>query len=440
MQPPLLLSKRFAPLFWCQFFAAFNDNFLKTSLVFLILFGTDLTESEAAALITLASAIFIAPYFILSGLGGELADRYDKARVAQWLKFVEILIALIAVAGYSRQSIPILFIALLGFGLIAALFGPIKYGILPDHLERERLPAANALVEGATFIAILTGTIVGGIATQGGGAHMFGLLVMGFAVACWLSALRIPPSGEGAPHLEITKNIAGSTAAMLRHLRGDARLWWGALVTSWFWLVGIVVMSLLPPLIKALLGGNEDTVTAYLALFSVAIGVGSALAALIARGRIVLRTTFAGALLLGVFAIDLGMVMLGSTPAALAQEPAVVLTSPLGLRAAVDLAGLAIAGGLFIVPAFAAVQAWSDADYRARTVAAVNVLNAAFMTGATVLVALAQNFGVTVPMLFLSIGARTLLVAAMIWKTMPAVATVAASTPVVPAKAGTHTP
>ena len=419
MQSPLLLSKRFAPLFWCQFFAAFNDNFLKTSLVFLILFGIDLTESEAAALITLASAIFIAPYFILSGLGGELADRYDKARVAQWLKFAEILIALIAVAGYSRQSIPTLFVALLGFGLIAALFGPIKYGILPDHLERERLPAANALVEGATFIAILTGTIVGGIASQGGGTRMFGLLVMGFAIACWLSALRIPPSGEGAPHLRITKNIAASTAAMLRHLRGDARLWWGALVTSWFWLIGIVVMSLLPPLIKSLLGGNEDTVTAYLALFSVAIGVGSALAALIARGKIGLRTTFAGALLLGVFALDLGMVMLGSAPANLAQEPAAVLTSPLGMRVAVDLAGLAVAGGLFIVPAFAAVQAWSDADYRARTVAAVNVLNAAFMTGATVLVALAQKSGVTVPMLFLIIGATTLLVAAAIWKTMP---------------------
>ncbi len=419
MQPPLLLSKRFAPLFWCQFFAAFNDNFLKTSLVFLILFGTDLTASEAAALITLASAIFIAPYFILSGLGGELADRYDKARVAQWLKFAEILIALIAVAGYTRQSIPLLFVALLGFGLIAALFGPLKYGILPDHLERERLPAANALIEGATFIAILTGTIVGGIAAQGGGARLFGLLVMGFAVACWLSALRIPPSGEGAPHLRITKNIARSTAAMLRHLRADTRLWWGALVTSWFWLIGIVVLSLLPPLIKSLLGGNEDTVTAYLALFSVAIGIGSALAALIACGRIVLRTTFAGALLLGVFALDLGMVMFGAAPTNLALEPAAVLTSPLGLRAAVDLAGLAVAGGLFIVPAFAAVQAWSDADYRARTVAAVNVLNAAFMTGATVLVALLQNFGVTVPMLFLGIGVTTLAVAAAIWKTMP---------------------
>ena len=406
-------------MFWCQFFAAFNDNFLKTSLVFLILFGADVTQGEAGALITLASAVFIAPYFILSGLGGELADRYDKARVAQWLKFVEILVAIIAVAGYTRQSIPLLFTALLGFGIIAALFGPIKYGILPDHLERDRLPAANALVEGATFIAILTGTIVGGLAAQSSGVRIFGVLVIGFAVACWLAALRIPPSGEGAPHLEVTNNIVSSTAAMIRHLRADSRLWWGAMVTSWFWLVGIVVLSLLPPLIKTLLGGNEDTVTAYLAVFSIAIGIGSALAALIARGRIVLRTTLAGALLLGVFALDLGMVTFGVPVAAAAQAPQAVFGTPLGLRAAVDLAGLAVAGGLFIVPAFAAVQAWSDADYRARTVAAVNVLNAAFMTSATVLVALLQKFGVTVPMLFLGIGVTTFAVAAAIRWTMP---------------------
>src|SRR6187549_2204087 len=134
MPPPIMLSRRFAPLFWCQFFAAFNDNFLKTSLVFLILFGAAVTQGEAGALITLASAIFIAPYFFLSGLGGELADRYDKARVAQWLKFIEIFVAMIAVTGYARHSIPLLFVALFGFGLIAALFGPLKYGILPDHL------------------------------------------------------------------------------------------------------------------------------------------------------------------------------------------------------------------------------------------------------------------------------------------------------------------
>src|SRR5262245_46859927 len=276
MPTPLLLSRRFAPLFWCQFFAAFNDNFLKTALVFVILFHLSARNSEA--LITFASAAFIAPYFFLSALGGQLADRYDKARVAPRLKFVEIFVASLAAWAYVLSSLALLFTALFGFGVLAALFGPIKYGILPDHLRREQLPAGNALVEGATFVAILLGTIGGGLAaSHGGDADAFAVLIMVFAAASWMSALLIPPTGEGAPKLAIQINIANSTLAMLRHLRADARLWWGAMVVSWFWLVGIVVLSLLPPLIK-MLGGNEDSVTAYLAVFTIAVGVGSALA------------------------------------------------------------------------------------------------------------------------------------------------------------------
>ena len=417
--PPLMLSRSFAPLFWCQFFAAFNDNFLKTALVFLILFRVG--SANAPALITLASAVFIAPFFFLSGLGGELADRHDKARMAQVVKFAEMFIAGLSVYGYEHQSVPVMFVALGGFGVMAALFGPVKYGILPDHLPRERLPAANALIEGATFIAILTGTITAGLAARDGGdIVLFGALVMAFALACWLSALFIPPSGEGAPHLAVRANIAASTIAMFTHLRADRRLWWGAMVTSWFWVVGIVVLSLLPPLIKDLIGGNEDAVTACLALFSIAVGIGSGIAAKISRGRIVLTTTVVGAVLLALFALDLGYAGYGHSAAALAlQEPAVALTSGLGLRVAIDLFGMAVAGGLFIVPAFAAVQAWSAVAFRARTIAAVNVLNAAFMTAGTVLVAVLQKFGATVPQLFLLIGAACVLVALAIWKTMP---------------------
>ena len=417
MPPPLMLSRRFAPLFWCQFFAAFNDNFLKTALVFLILFRSGAAGAEA--LVTMASAIFIAPYFFLSALGGEVADRYDKAKVAQWLKFIEVFVAMIAVVGYARQELAILFVALACFGVIGALFGPIKYGLLPDHLRKDQLPAGNALVEGATFVAILLGTIAGGLAARGGDTSMFSWLVIGFAAACWAASLLIPPTGEGAPLLKIERNILRSTASTIRHLHADSRMWWGALVTSWFWLVGIVVLALLPPLIKTLIGGNEDTVTVYLALFSIAVGAGSALAAAIARGRIVLMTTLVGAVLLGLFALDLGFTTLGVAPALTPQAPHEVFSSRLGIRVAVDLAGLAMAGGLFIVPAFAAVQAWSGADYRARTVAAVNVLNAAFMTAATVVVALLQKFGVGVPKLFVLIGATTLMVAILIRRTMP---------------------
>ena len=414
----MLLSRRFRPLFACQFFSAFNDNFLKTSLVFLILFGA--TE-DRSALITLASAIFIAPFFFLSALGGEIADRYDKAVIAQRLKLAEIAVAGIAIAGYATGSLVTLFVALAGFGVIAALFGPIKYGILPDHLTREQLPTANALIEGATFIAILTGTIAGGLATKAGGDVIaLSALVLVFAVLCWVSALFIPPTGSGAPDLKIRANLAASTAAMLRYLRADPRLWWGSLVISWFWLVGIVVLSLLPPMVKQSVGGDEDTVTVFLVIFSVAVGIGSGLAAWIARGRIVLRTTLIGAVLLGVFALDLGVVlMVFDAPPGL-RGPWEVLSTILGSAVAIDLFGLAVAGGLFIVPVFAAVQAWAGAAFRARTIAAVNILNAAFMTGSTVVVAVLQSLGATLPVLFVVLGVLNLLVAAVIWRTMPA--------------------
>jgi len=191
------------------------------------------------------------------------------------------------------------------------------------------------------------------------------------------------------------------------------------MVTSWFWLVGIVVLSLLPPLIKTLIGGNEDTVTGYLAIFTVAVGAGSGLAAAIARGRIALRTTLVGTVLIAIFAIDLGVATFDAVPIVSPQGPAAVFASALGLRAAADLCGLAVAGGLFIVPAFSAVQAWGGIDHRARTIAAVNLLNAAFMTGTTILVAVMQKFGAIVPALFLLIAVMTLLVALAISKAMP---------------------
>jgi acyl-[acyl-carrier-protein]-phospholipid O-acyltransferase/long-chain-fatty-acid--[acyl-carrier-protein] ligase len=419
MSSSLLMTRRFAPLFWTQFFSAFSDNFLKNALVFLILFHIGGTDAEA--LITLAAAVFIAPYFFLSALGGELADRYDKAVVARRLKFGEIGIAFIAVIGFGLHSVPLLFVALFLFGVIAALFGPIKYGILPDHLARSELPAGNALVEGATFIAILLGTIVGGIAAKDGGdpAH-FAFLMIVFSLMCWSASLFIPRTGQAAPELKVQPNVLRSTIGLLNFLREDWRLWWGALVTSWFWLVGAVSLSLMPPLVKNIEGGNEEVVTACLAIFSIFIAVGSGLAAWLAAGRIILLPTVIGAVLLGLFAIDLGFSTIGVTPIPGLDGYLAIFTSGRGIRLAIDLAGLAVAGGLFIVPTFAAVQAWAGVDRRARVVAAVNVLNAAFMAGSTVIVALLQTAGMTTSQLFLLLGAASLVVAIAVGRTMPA--------------------
>lgn len=418
MSTSLMTTRRFAPLFWCQFFSAFNDNFLKNALVFLILFK--LGGENANALITLAAAVFIAPFFFLSGLGGQLADRFDKSIVAQRLKLAEIAVAGLAVIGFAYHSVPVMFAALGCFGVIAALFGPIKYGILPDHLAREELPAGNALVEGATFMAILLGTIVGGLAAKDGGHVLgFGTLIMVFAGLCWASSLMIPRTGEGAPNLVVDPNIARSTGQLLKHLWNDSRLWWGGLVASWFWLVGAVVLSLMPPLVKTTLGGTEEIVTAFLAIFSVFIAIGSGLAAWLSHGRIILLPTVVGAFLLGVFALDLGLATYWAVPAATPQGLSAIFSSFRGIRIAVDLAGLAIAAGLFIVPVFSAVQAWAGADHRARVIAAVNVINAGFIVAGTLVVAVLQKAGVTTPMLFLLIGVANLVVSVLVGRTMP---------------------
>ena len=315
MSTSLMATRRFAPLFWCQFFAAFGDNFLKTALVFIILFETSGANSEV--LITLAGAALIAPFFFLSGLGGELADRYDKAAVAQRIKLTEIGAAAVAVTGFALHSLPLLFVAVLMFGTLASLFGPIKYGILPDLLARRELPFANALIEGGTFLAILLGTIVAGIAANGKSNPIhFAWLMLLTALASWLASLAIPKAGEGAPGLHINRNVLVSTASLIRQIRADPRLWWGAIVASWFWLIGALVLSLLPPLVSFTIGGSEQVVTLFLTIFSVAVGVGSTLAAWLAAGRIVLLPTVVATVLLGLFSADLGWTASALTPAA----------------------------------------------------------------------------------------------------------------------------
>ena len=414
----LMTSKRFAPLFWTQFFSAFNDNFLKNALVFLILFK--IGGENSGLLITLAGAVFIAPFFFLSSLGGELADRFDKALMAQRLKLWEIPVAALAVVGFWLHSIEILFLALLGFGVIASLFGPIKYGILPDHLKREEVPAGNALVEAATFIAILSGTIVGGIAaSQSADPASFAVLMIGLAIACYLCSRFIPATGEAAPDLVIDKNIARSTGRLLGALKADPRLWWGGIVVSWFWLFGAVIMSLLPTLVKTVIGGNENVVTLFLAIFSIAIAAGSGLASYLSHGKVRLGIVLAGGALMGILSIDLALATWGGAARQGSVDVAGLLSSFNGWRVAFDLAGLAISGGLFIVPSFAAVQLWAGADRRARVVASVNVLNAAFMVVSALAVAALQAAGLSPPVLILGLGVLTLAATFWIRATLP---------------------
>jgi acyl-[acyl-carrier-protein]-phospholipid O-acyltransferase/long-chain-fatty-acid--[acyl-carrier-protein] ligase len=419
----LLSSPRFAPLFWCQLCSALNDNFLKNALVMLILFGLggagSSVGSDGPVLVTLATLVFIAPFFILSALGGELADRLDKATMAAYVKLAEIPIAGLAALGFFLRSVAVLFVALALFGILAALFGPVKYGILPEKLKTAELPAGNALVEGATFLAILVGTIAGGVAVKS--ATTPGLVVaviLALAVASWLFARTIPSAGPAAPGLAVTPNPWTSTVGLLRELKAQKRLWSGGHIVSWFWLVGSVALSLLPAFVKDNIGGNEDVVTFGLATFVVGIAAGSGLAARASHGTPNLTLVPLGAALMGAFSLALaalaGLMALPVTTGAEAVGALELAHTATGLLFLGSLCGLAVAGGLFIVPSFAAVQAWSPTEARARVIAAVNVMNAAYMVAGGAVVAGLQALGAGVSPLFAALGILSLAAAFLV--------------------------
>ncbi|MBV8964267.1 MAG: acyl-[ACP]--phospholipid O-acyltransferase, partial [Hyphomicrobiales bacterium] len=414
----LMRSRRFAPMFWCQFFAALGDNFLKNTLALLVLF--ELGNDEGASAVTFAGALFILPFFFLSALGGELADRFDKAKVAQKIKLAELGAAALAAIGMVLHAIPLLFVALFLFGVMSALFGPVKYGILPDQLRENELTGGNALIEAATFAAILLGTIGGSIAAENLDAPFSraSLLVAGLLLAVSLasygSSLFIRPTGAAAPGLGITRNLAASTLALVSTLRVDRRLWVGAMVVSWFWLVGAMALSLLPSVVQIAFNGSEYVISLCLAIFAIGVALGSFLAAKASRERPNLALVPLGAGLMAIFCLDIaGIAARASTLPTLLSSTEFLLSGR-GWHLLVDLLGLAFAGGLFVVPSFAQVQAWAPPQMRARVVAAVNVISAGFMTASGLIFGLAQKAGITLTPLFLVLALGNLVIMVLI--------------------------
>ena len=418
----LLSSRRFAPIFWCQFFAALNDNFVKTALSLLILYK--LGQDQGQVLVTLAGVALIAPFFILSALGGEIADRFDKGKVAQNLKLAEIPVAAIAAAGFYFESVPLLFLALAGLGILAALFGPIKYGILPVHLTTEELSPGNALVEGATFLAILVGTIAGNFiltddVTPKVNAElvpMIGAGILVLATLSWIAALQIKPTGSAAPDLKINPNPISSTFALIGDLKADKRIWQGAVISGWFWVVGALTLALLPALIMGKIGGAPSVYTAALLVFTVSIAIGSMLAALASKKRPNLAVVPIGAILMGLAMLALAWTSSNYVRGTAPLTALDFVSSAIGHHVLLELSVLAIGGGLFIVPSFAAVQSWAPESARARVVAGCNVLSAAFMTAASLALAGLQHAGVGLPVFLTIIGLASFGVAVAAWR------------------------
>lgn len=418
----LLRTRRFAPLFLTQFLGAFNDNVFKNALIVLLTFKAAGWSSLSAGLLAnLAAGLFILPFFLFSASAGQWADSSDKAAIARRTKLLEVLIVLLAGVGFLLHSLPVLFAALFLLGAQSALFGPVKYAILPQHLEARELLGGNALIEAATFVAILLGTILGGVlAALDGGTLWITLASLVVALAGVASSWFIPNAAPPSPGLAINWNFAAETWAAVRRLGSQSAAQSAAqsavliavLGISWFWLYGALLLAQFPAFGRDVLGGDESVVTSLLAVFTVGIGAGSLACERLSRHGYSLRWVPVGAIGITAATVDLA---LAST--ALSGESMRAIGQWLGAsgswRVLADILAIGAFGGLFIVPLYTRLQTASDPANRARMIAANNIVNALFMVMGALVAALLLSFGVSIPELFVGVAVGNVIV--LVW-------------------------
>jgi len=419
----LLKERRFWPLFVTQFLGAFNDNAYKNALLVLLAFGgATWTSMKLEVLANFAAGLFILPFFLFSATAGQLADKFDKAWLARWVKALEIIIIALAAFGFWLHSLPTLLAALFLLGLQSTLFGPLKYAILPQHLRANELVGGNALVEAGTFVAILLGTLTGGLLAGLSGGIVF-IVCVCFIVAFggFLASCRIPAAPAPAPELKISLNPFSEAWRCLGLARRERSVFQSILGISWFWAYGALLLTQLPIYTKTVLGGDESLVTALLAVFSVGIGAGSLICEKLTRrrGRIVEPGLVPlGALGMTIFGLDLA---LGSPAGASGelQPLAVMLQQGSTWRVFLDLLLLGGFGGLYCVPLYALAQQRSQVEYRARIIAANNILNALFMVLIAVGASAFLGQGFSIPALFLCVAALHGVVTIYIFSVVP---------------------
>lgn len=417
----LLRSRRFAPLFVTQFLGAFNDNLFKNALVVLLTFHTAQWSSlSAGVLANLAAGIFILPFFLFSAFAGQLADKYDKARLARLTKLLELLITLVALWGFIAHSLTILLAALFLLGLQSALFGPVKYALLPQHLGQSELLGGNALIEAGTFVAILLGTLGGGVLAgylpDPAWIAGAGMLV---AISGLLASLRIPAAPAPAPGLRLQLNLLRATMNTIGFARQERSVFLSILGISWFWLYGALFLAQLPGFTQQVLGGSESMVTLLLAVFTVGIGSGSLLCERLTSQQVEIGLVPLGSIGLTLFGLDLFF----AAPQGLAAEQAHSLLYLLGhwpvWRVMLDLLMLGLFGGFFIVPLYALVQLRSAEAQRARIISANNILNALFMVIGALLAIAGLAAGLSIPALFAVAALCNAAVAVYIYSLVP---------------------
>ena len=404
----LLIKRRYGPLFAVQFLGAFNDNLLKFALLFLAnftLYRADPARAEVLA--TVATGVFILPYFLFSAWAGQVADAWDKTKLIRCVKAAEVGIMVLAIAGFWFQSTPVLLGCLFLMGVHSTVFGPAKYAILPQHLGAGELMGGTGLIEAGTFLAILAGQLAGGVIRP----WEAGLVATGVAVLGLLLSFLIPLAPSQAHGLPIERNPFKGTLSILSVARSGRGVWLAILGISWFFSIGAILLSEFAPLTSATLGAGPSVVTLFLLVFSLFVAIGSVTVNRLLGGEVSARYVPVAALGLAAFQIDLWLTTTRFVPGSRGAHVQAFLATAGSWHVLVDLAGLAFAGGMFVVPLYAILQTFSAPDQRSRVIAANNVVNATVTVALVAAVGGLLAAGTSVPGVIGAMGFATLAVA-----------------------------
>ena len=416
----LLRHRRFLPFFLTQALGAFNDNVFKNALIILVAFHiTGLSSAQIDFYSNLAAGLFILPFFLFSANAGQWAEKHEKSRSIRWIKLAEIGLMSLAGIGFWLGSLPFLLGVLFLMGTQSALFGPLKYSILPQALRPNELVGGNALVEAGTFLTILLGTFTGGwLMGYPAGTTLITATVIAIAIVGWFTSRAIPAAPATAPELKINWNPISETWRNLRFLRGHRAVLNSVLGISWFWFFGSVFIAQLPNYTRLYLGGDQTVAPLVLMLFALGIGVGSLLCEVLSRRTVEIGLVPLGALGMTVFGIDLFF----ARPEAAAVTGLTwqqFLNAPGNLRICIDLLLIGLSGGFFTVPLYALIQQRTPRERLSRVIAANNILNALFMVVAAVLAISLLQFGLNIPKLLLAAAVLNAVVALYIFTLVP---------------------
>jgi 1-acyl-sn-glycerol-3-phosphate acyltransferase len=415
----LLKQRRFLPFFITQFFGAFNDNVFKYALSILIVFqGAEFSGASADLLINIAALLFILPFFLFSATAGQWIDKYEKSKSIRKIKLLEVVIMLVAAFAFVQGYIFLLIGLLFLMGSQSSFFGPAKYSYIPQHLESSELIEGNALVQMATFVAILLGTIFGGLMiAQEQGRHYVAYAIVAVSLAGYLASRFIPVTPSLNESLKINWNVFSETYRNIKSIRKNKTVFLSILGISWFWFLGATYLVQFPNYTKEILSGNADVVTLLLALFTVGIGSGSLLCNRFSGNKIEIGLVPFGSIGLTLFGVDLFY-----------SQPANVSAAVIGIkefltidnmRLMIDIAMLGFFGGLYIVPLLALVQERSDKKYLSRIIAGNNIINALLMVLSAIFAITVLSAGFSISELFLMVAILNAAVAIYIYTLVP---------------------